>query len=139
MGFLKFFTILGFSVTALAAPKYGPEGNPIATPLSAKTNTQYFRNNEAPDYWSLAPYYIPQETKSGCSAANFSMILNAARDARKLGSADELVSFKNLIKNYTSREYRKAIEGGFQPSGEIFSNKNLTAVLEQAVEKLKYL
>lgn len=112
-------------------PKYGPE----AVPLSAKTNTVYFKKNDASDYWTLAPYYIPQETGRGCSTANLSMILNAARVGMKLSSDDELVSFKNLLEKYADESYAKAIKGDIG-AGTYFSNRNLAKVLKSAADKL---
>ncbi len=121
------------ATSANANPKYGPK----AKPLSAMTNLQYFQKNKAPDYWSLSPYYLPQETGRGCSAANISMILNAARVSTPLSSADELITFKTFTEKYADAAYKESIYGSVMPTGENFSNKNLTRLLNEAAQKLK--
>lgn len=117
---------------AFSGPKYGPK----VQPLSAKTNNQYFRNNDAPDYWALSPYYIPQETPRGCSAGNLTMLLNAVRDAKTLQSDQELVTYKSFIESFTDAPYKAAITGATKTTGENFSNKNLTRLFAEAVKKL---
>jgi hypothetical protein len=39
----------------------------------------YLRNNPAPDYWALSPYYAGQLSNSACSLAAISMLINALR------------------------------------------------------------
>lgn len=113
-------------------PKYGPD----ATPLSAMSNGDYFRNNRAPDYWTLAPYYVPQVTERGCSAANLSMVLNAARVGMQLTAGDRLVTFQSLLEKYVDENYRKAVLGKTLFPGTNFSNQNLTRLLNEAARKL---
>jgi hypothetical protein len=128
--------VLLVSVSALSGeplPKYGPD----AVPLSARTNVEYFQKNPAPDYWTLSPYYIPQLTKTGCSAANLSMILNAARVGMKLTADDKLVTFNGLTEKYASDPYSSAIQGKTPPTDGVFANRNLAKVLKEAAEKLK--
>lgn len=118
---------------AHAEPKYGPK----VKPLSARTNIEYFKKNDAADYWALSPYYIPQETPRGCSAANLSMILNAARVGMPLTSSDELVTFKSLTEKLTDAPYSESINMKSVTTGENFSNKNLARLITEAAQKLK--
>lgn len=130
---LKLLAVLLFlTPAAWATPKYGPN----ATPLSAMSNLSYFQNNKASDYWTLSPYYIPQETARGCSAANLAMILNAARAGVKLASSDPLITFKTLIEKYAGDDYKKAVLGKKMTPGTNFSNENLARLLNEAVQKL---
>jgi hypothetical protein len=56
-----------------AKPRLGPNAIPI------QEATRYFRTHRAPDYWALAPFYLPQDTDSACSVASIAMLLNALR------------------------------------------------------------
>lgn len=124
---------LALSTAVFAAPKYGPD----ATPLSTNSNKTYFQKKPAADFWALIPYYIPQETGPGCSAANIAMILNAARVGLPLSSDDELITFKNLVDKYAEKKYARAIKGNVPPMGTLFANTNLAKVLKSAADKLK--
>lgn len=56
-----------------AKPRLGPNAIPI------ELATDYLRTHRAPDYWTMSPFYIPQDTDSACSAASVAMLLNALR------------------------------------------------------------
>jgi len=73
-----------------ATLKYAPVNGRQAVPLSA--DNTYFRTSSvaAPDYWSLASFYVPQYNDYACSAASVSMALNALLNARRMrGDYDE--------------------------------------------------
>ena len=129
--------VLALATPALALPKYGPD----AVPLSKRSNLDYFKENPAADFWSLIPYYLPQSTKTGCSAANLAMILNGARVGLPLTTADEQVTFDNLLDKYTDDRYKKAmtfkmVKGVYFKHGEV-ANSRLAEVLKEASDKLK--
>ena len=132
----KTLLILLISTLSQAAPKYAP----TAIPLSLGTNHVYFQKNKAPDFWALMPYYVGQETKSGCSAAAFTTVLNAARTLKDLTSDSPLVTFRSLAEKYTDDRYKKVILGDF--SIEKFDRSNVAIkkhweVLKLAVHNLK--
>ena len=56
-----------------AKPKLGPDAVPI------QRATEYLRRHDAPDYWALSPYYVPQLTNASCSVAGVAMLVNALR------------------------------------------------------------
>lgn len=56
-----------------AKPKLGPNATPITLA------NDYLRRAPAPDYWAMAPYYVPQMTTSDCSVATTAIALNALR------------------------------------------------------------
>lgn len=72
-------------------PKFGPDAVPIT-----KANS-YVRAHDAPDYWALAPYYVPQATGSACSVASVAMMLNALRGLP--GSSSERLVTQNGVLN----------------------------------------
>jgi hypothetical protein len=119
-------------------PKYGPH----AKPLSARTHIAYFQKEAAPDFWRLIPYYLPQETQTGCSAANITMILNAARSKKASLKSDwkadeKLLTFQSFAKDYAGdSKYSRAILGKFFIPGKQFANSNLARVIENASKKL---
>lgn len=124
---------MALSSLAYSAPKYGPN----ATPLSANSNRAYFQKKDAPDFWALIPYYVPQDTGRGCSAANIAMILNGARVGMPLASSDELVTFKSLLDKHVDKKYAATIRGKGLTTGTTFSNTNLTKVIKAAAASLK--
>jgi hypothetical protein len=54
-------------------PRFGPNAIPV------EQATQYLRSHPAPDYWTISPFYMPQDTDSACSAASIAILLNALR------------------------------------------------------------
>ena len=54
-------------------PKLGPDAVPI------QRATEYLRRHDAPDYWALSAYYMPQLTNASCSVASVAMLVNALR------------------------------------------------------------
>jgi hypothetical protein len=54
-------------------PKFGPYATTI------QQSHEYLRTHRAPDYWALSPYYVPQISRSSCSLATVTMLLNALR------------------------------------------------------------
>jgi hypothetical protein len=121
------------SSAAQAAPKYGP----YAQPLSRRTDAEYFRKSAAPDYWALAPYYLPQPTERACSATNLTLVLNAARSTQDLRSDQKLLTVASFAKDYTDPAYAQTVMGDGKFDRAQVTNRNLAHVLEQAVEKLK--
>ena len=85
-----------------AKPKYGP----LATRLT-RTH-EYFKKHEGPDYWALSPYYVPQQTESACSIASVTMIMNAIRASKDLGSEEPLLTQQSLLDLTKSELWQKA-------------------------------
>ena len=125
-----------FSHLALALPKYGPN----AVPLSRRTNLEYFQKNPAPDFWALMPYYTGQKLGQQCSAATFTMVLNAARVGRELSSGDPLVTLDSLLEKYTDDRYRSAMTASLRnphivTAADVHSRR-LAEVLTIALKKI---
>jgi hypothetical protein len=57
--------------------KFGPDAVPLPQAVD------YLRQHEAPDYWALSVYYVPQATSSACSVASIAMVINALRGLRR--------------------------------------------------------
>jgi Phytochelatin synthase len=70
-------------------PKFGPHAIPI------QKSHEYFRTHEAPDYWALSPFYVPQISSSACSLATVATLINALRGLPP-GAADKLVTQEGL-------------------------------------------
>ncbi len=99
--FISFALLMGsLSVSVngawAAKPKYGPEGRPIAVPLSA--DSSYFRKAAAPDFWRLIPFYQAQFNGAACSVASVVNLLNAIRGSQGLTSDDGLVTQEGILK-----------------------------------------
>src|SRR5262249_33292389 len=76
-------------------PKLGPRA------LTIVQSHDYLRAHEAPDYWALSPYYLPQMTGSACSVATIATVLNALRGLPPLAN-DELVTQTSLLATVAS-------------------------------------
>jgi hypothetical protein len=91
---------------------------------------QYLRENEAPDFWALMPYYVHQFSERACSVASTTMVVNAARAQSELMSDDELVSQKALLRRVSYPRWNNAIQEG----GRGVTIEDLGHYLTQALE-----
>jgi Phytochelatin synthase len=104
-------------------PKYGP----LAVPLSR--SHEYFRRAGASDFWSLAPYYVPQQDDRSCSLASLSMLVNAARRGQSLDSEQPLVTQPLLLQRVRSEVWAR----GLAPGGEGVTLDQLAVLAEQSL------
>src|ERR1700674_481049 len=89
-----------------AKPKLGPNATPI------QQSYQYLRTHDAPDYWRLSPYYVPQISNSACSLATIATLINALRGLPALANED-LVSQASLLAAVAIPDWaRKTAEHG---------------------------
>jgi phytochelatin synthase len=87
-------------------PKFGPEAVPIFQ------STKYLREAPAPDYWNLAPFYLPQQTTSDCSVAAIAMAVNALRGV-PANADQQLVTENSLMGGVADEEWMvKVTEDG---------------------------
>jgi hypothetical protein len=87
-------------------PKLGPDALPITQA------TEYLRQAPAPDYWKLAPFYLPQQTSSACSVAAVAMAVNFVRGVPP-GAEDPLVTQSGLLEAVADPAWtEKGAEGG---------------------------
>ena len=87
-------------------PKYGKG----AVPLSQ--SHEFFSRAKAPDFWALAPYYLPQRDERSCSLASLTMLVNAARRGERLGNDDRLVTQASLLSAVGSALWKKELAPG---------------------------
>lgn len=84
-------------------PKYGAK----ATRLFHAQD--YVRRHEAPDFWAMMPYYVPQKNERSCSVASVSMVINAIRASSELTAADELVTQAKLLQKVAYPKWAKDV------------------------------
>jgi hypothetical protein len=70
--------------------KFGPDAVPLPQAVD------YLRQHQAPDYWALSVYYVPQATSSACSVASIAMVINALRGLPS-GATEALVTQAGLL------------------------------------------
>ncbi len=102
---------LALWAACVAAPALGQEDNrpkfgPDAVPITRASD--YVRNAQAPDYWALSPFYVPQVTGSACSLASVTMMLNALRGLPGT-AAERLVTQKQLLDAVGDEQWRQAV------------------------------
>ena len=86
-------------------PKLGPDA------ITVQQSHAYLRGHDAPDYWALSPYYVPQATDSACSVAAITMLLNALR-ALPPNSVDPLVTQQALLEKVANDQWAKETAQG---------------------------
>jgi hypothetical protein len=91
---------------ASTLPKYAA----FDTPLSR--DHAYFSRAPAPDFWSLAPYYLGQQDDVSCSLASLTMLVNAARRSRPLRSDEPLVTQPSLRARAASPTWEHGLASG---------------------------
>ncbi|CAO3435825.1 phytochelatin synthase family protein [Azospirillum doebereinerae] len=105
-------------------PKFGPDAIPITRAAD------YVRQALAPDYWALAPFYVPQSTGSACSLASVTMMLNALRGLPGLAS-ERLVTQRQLLDAVGDERWREAVaengEGVSFTELELYVRRSLDA------------
>lgn len=100
-----------FSPDLLAAPKYGPAGNPRAIPLAQ--NHSYFQTPESTQspFWALISFYFSQVTGASCGSASLAMAINAARTALPLTTEDKVLSEQILWKTVDYQNWAERVDG----------------------------
>jgi len=87
-------------------PKFGPEATPIYE------QTDFLRENEAPDYWTLSAFYVPQQTSSDCSGAAVAMVVNALNGLPE-NADEEIVTESALLEGVGDAKWKEQVaEGG---------------------------
>lgn len=101
------------SVSVASGPKYGPAAAPLATPLSRDHG--YFQNplHPAPDYWALAPYYVPQLNEYSCSVATIAAVVNAlTRAGQTLVESDRNATHTSLLDSVKTVKWAERMQKG---------------------------
>ena len=99
-------------------PKYGAK----ATRLFHAQD--YVRRHEAPDFWAMMPYYVPQKNERSCSVASVAMLINAVRANSELTAADELITQSTLVQKVAYPKWSKEVadEVGEEGGGVILED-----------------
>ncbi len=111
----KYVLILGAlfigmgSFAAEVKPKYGPKGNPKASPVGVSHEYFQNKNNPSPDYWALTGYYVPQFNGYSCSAATVAMVLNAARLNAVKSADDKVILQPDLLKKVKAEHWEERL------------------------------
>lgn len=104
-------------------PKFGPDSIPITR------SADYLRRTDAPDYWVLSHFYVPQATGSACSLASLVMMLNALRGLPEMAS-DRLVTQNQLLNALDDQTFRAAVAD----DGEGISFTDLISYARRALD-----
>ncbi len=137
---LLVFTAVFSATTFAAGPKYGK----FAEPLSSRSNAEYFKKNDAADFWAMMPFYTGQKLGQQCTAATFTMVLNAARGSRSLDTDTPLLTIESFLEKYAEKKYSELLSHEIQIvdlfigklDRSVIGNRHLVEVLKQAVSKL---
>lgn len=124
-----------------AKPKYGPEGNPHAIPLSRDSGYIQKRGNKPTDFYRVISFAAPQFHPAACGVASAAAVLNAGLSLRPISretSDDKLVLQPELLEKVKVENWKKRILGG--PMGGALSGvrgtdlASLGKILEEALK-----
>lgn len=128
---LTFFSSVSFSINAVnthdssvSAPKYRSE----IQLLSA--HHDYFRQNNALNFWRLIPYYVAQQTDSSCSVATVVMVVNASRVSLRPAVNDELATHNGILKRVNDPTWTQQVS----EQGEGISLAELKAIMAKSLK-----
>jgi hypothetical protein len=95
----------GFASAEDLKPKFGPDA------ISIQQSHGYLRDHDAPHYWALSPFYVPQSTDSACSVAAITMLVNALRGLPAY-SVDPVATQKALLEKVADARWSKETAQG---------------------------
>lgn len=104
-------------------PKFGQDAIPITRSID------YLRRADAPDYWVLSHFYVPQATGSACSLASLVMMLNALRGLPEMAS-ERLITQNQLLNALDDEQFRAAVAD----SGDGISFSDLAIYARRALD-----
>jgi len=97
-----------------ARPKLGPDAIPL------QQSHDFIREQPAPDFWALSPYYEAQATDSACSLAAVAMLVNALRGLPPHAN-DQLATQSGLLQAVDDAAWTKqTAQGGPGVTWEAF-------------------
>jgi Phytochelatin synthase len=128
MGRILVLGIFALFVTVAQAqeapkPKFGPEAVPIFDMID------YLQDADAPDYWTLSAFYLPQQTSSDCSAAAVTMAVNALRGLPSKAD-EEIVTEKALLEEVADTKWSEQVAD----KGPGVTFDDLTRVLRESLD-----
>ncbi len=93
-------------------PKYGPAGEPYATPLWQSHEYFHSAKHPAPDFWKLITHYTGQADSLSCSVAAAVMVLNAIdRTRADLRASDANFQQAGLIGDVKAAHWKERVTG----------------------------
>jgi hypothetical protein len=107
LSFVSYFSVATASADDFK-PKFGPLGNPIATPLYQ--DSSYLRKRRSgPDYWAISSFYEGMRGSASASAASLVMVLNALRRNQQFSSADKWVLETEMLSKSIDSESKERV------------------------------
>lgn len=79
--------------------------------VSITQDHSYFRTHNAPIYWKISPYYIPQPTDASCSLASATMVMNALR-IPLMQYANQKLATTNSVVDSTQSSWKNDVKQG---------------------------
>jgi hypothetical protein len=115
---------IALAPAASTQPKYAAFDAPLSR------DHAYLSRAPAPDFWSLAPYYVGQQDDVSCSLATLTMLVNAARRSLPLRSDEPLITQPSLRARVASPIW----ERGLAPGGPGVTLEQLASLAKQSLQ-----
>lgn len=80
--------------------------------VSILQDHHYIRTHDAPIYWKISPYYLPQPTDASCSLASATMVMNALRIPQIRYANQKLVTTNSVLHSSQNAWKNDVKQGG---------------------------
>lgn len=121
-----------YATAADSKPKYASSTVPLSR------DHAYFQNpnHPAPDYWALAPFYLPQLNEYDCSVASVAAVVNAlTRANRPLRETDRNVTKASLLQGVQVAQWAQRMQKGGVNGQVGLTLEQLALVLSEALRQ----
>jgi hypothetical protein len=98
--------------------------------VSIIQNHEYLRTHDAPTYWQISPYYLPQSTDASCSSASAAMVINALRIPQMRYANQKLATAHSVVHRIQNNVWADDVKQG----AEGVSLDQLGSFLKQAIK-----
>lgn len=125
---------LGFADAALSNDKIQQQSRYVPGVVSIILEHHYMRTHNAPVYWKISPYYLPQPTDASCSLASATMVINALR-IPQMQYANQSLATTNSVMHSTNDSWANDVKQG----GIGVTLDQLGSFLAQAIKAYRIL
>ncbi len=113
IGFVLSISCLGTSFADASASNHAlnKQSRYVSGVVSIIQDHSYIRTHNAPVYWKISPYYLPQPTDASCSLASATMVMNALR-IPQMQYANQKLATTNSVVDSTQNAWKNDVKQG---------------------------
>ncbi len=113
IGFVLSISCFGASFADASASNHelNKQSRYVPGVVSIIQDHSYIRTHDAPIYWKISPYYLPQPTDASCSLASATMVVNALR-IPQIQYANQKLATTNSVVHSTQNAWKNDVKQG---------------------------